>query len=336
MKDMSCYTTFGLGLDVGELRAVLMTNVPPTTSHYVQRAGRAGRRTDSAPFTLTFAQRRSHDLTYYANPVNIVAGKITTPSINITNEKIVRRTIHSLLFAEFFRFAKAQSEREFRRVGDFFNQNATQPSGIEMLHQFSEEHPNHIKEALERIVPPELQAEFGLTTWQWLNYLWQNDENDSDIQPILETAQAEIADDIQTLESLESEAVKDRKYWLAENFRKVAKTIEGRALLGFLGSRNVLPKYGFPTDVVELRTTFSQVPEASNIELARDLQIAIAEYAPGAQVVAAKRVWTSGGIYLRQGHEWVKYTFAICPHCRRFNEAIAEGPGQIMSVCHGG
>lgn len=336
LNALSCSTTFELGVDVGELQAVLMRNVPPTTANYVQRAGRAGRRTDSAAFTLTFAQRRSHDLTYYANPVDIVAGKITTPSINITNEKIVRRHMHSVLFAEFFRFAKAQSEREFRRVGDFFNQGATQPSGVDMLRQFSEKHPHHIKEALERIVPPELQKEFGLTTWQWLNYLWQNDENDSDIQPILETAQAEIADDIQTLEALELEAVKDRKYWLAENFRKVAKTIEGRALLGFLGSRNVLPKYGFPTDVVELRTTFSQAPEANNIELTRDLQIAIAEYAPGAQVVAAKRVWTSGGIYMRPGHEWVKYTYAICPQCRRFNESIAKKPTQKVSVCQCG
>ena len=65
---LSCSTTFELGVDVGDLQAVVMRNVAPTTANYIQRAGRAGRRTDSAAFVLTFAQRRSHDLSYYDQP----------------------------------------------------------------------------------------------------------------------------------------------------------------------------------------------------------------------------------------------------------------------------
>jgi hypothetical protein len=60
-------------------------------------------------------------------------------------------------------------------------------------------------------------------------------------------------------------------------------------LLGFLGSRNVLPKYGFPTDVVELRTNhLASTPEALKIELSRDLRIAISEFAPGSEKLLRK------------------------------------------------
>ena len=65
---LSCSTTFELGVDVGELETVFMRNVPPSAANYIQRAGRAGRRTSATAYVLTYAQRRSHDLDYYREP----------------------------------------------------------------------------------------------------------------------------------------------------------------------------------------------------------------------------------------------------------------------------
>ena len=52
---LSCSTTFELGIDLGDLQAVAMSNVPPTVANYRQRSGRAGRRTSGTAYILTWA-----------------------------------------------------------------------------------------------------------------------------------------------------------------------------------------------------------------------------------------------------------------------------------------
>jgi hypothetical protein len=71
------------------------------------------------------------------------------------------------------------------------------------------------------------------------------------------------------------------------NFLK-EKTLE------WLAATRLLPKYGFPVDVVELRTKRDD-PYARRIEFQRDLKIGLYEYALDEQVVADKRVYASLG-----------------------------------------
>jgi ATP-dependent helicase YprA (DUF1998 family) len=332
LNALSCSTTFELGVDVGELQAVLMRNVPPTTANYVQRAGRAGRRTDSAALALTYAQRRSHDLTHYARPKRIVSGRIRPPVVVVTNEKIIRRHAHSVLFADFFRWAVDEHDWPFHNVGDFFDQQRDGGTGADLLREYAQARPEAVRRALQRIVPAELQAELGLDDWAWLSKLWGEDGDG-----ILDRAIDEVRGDLGLLRQLADEAAGEKTragFGRAMHYQGVVQTVRSRHLLGFLGSRNVLPKYGFPTDVVELRTNHLPVEQAARIELQRDLRIAISEYAPGGEVVAAKHIWVSGGLNKRPDKEWPVYHYAVCPECGRFHRSTTplEGPCQVCGA----
>jgi len=324
---LSCSTTFELGVDVGSLQAVLMRNVPPTAANYVQRAGRAGRRTDSVALVLTYAQRRSHDLSHFREPYRLVGGHVPPPRIHLLNERIVRRHMHAVLLAAFFRWAQAVHGYQYPSVGAFFEAVPSDPTGSDLLRRYAESRPAEVQNALERIVPQELQLPLGIPTWEWVTALTNGEQ-----AGLLDLVQSEVEGDLQFYTEEMDKAASARRFDLAGHFDRVAKTVRNQDLPGFLASRNVLPKYGFPTDVVELRTEHLSEPDATRLELQRDLRVAISEYAPGSEVVAAKKVWQSGGLCILRGRDWQTWHYAICPQCQRFQRSVSVLP-EVCGVC---
>lgn len=87
---LSATPTLELGIDIGDLSAVILASLPPGPANYVQRTGRAGRRTGNA-LVLTLVDRRPRDLHYLAQPLEMIAGTITPPGGYLSAVEILRR-----------------------------------------------------------------------------------------------------------------------------------------------------------------------------------------------------------------------------------------------------
>ncbi len=311
---LSCSTTFEMGVDVGSLETVYMRDVPPGPANYVQRAGRAGRSRGSAAFILTYAKLSSHDFTYYSAPERMISGEIGAPVFEVENEKILNRHINAVAISAFLKDFPEEYNGDDQTT--FLNEG-----GYERLKEYLSGRPAHLKTLLENSMPGSMLDPLGISDWGWVDRLCGPDG-------VLQRAVEVFRGTVQELEAGRKSAEREKNIELAAQWQRALRSFRcaeqdhagKKSLVSFLVRSNVLPKYGFPVDTVELlpySKNGMQYDEDKQLQLSRDLQMAIADYAPGAQIVADGKLYTSRYIRKSPGKNAnIGWEFGYyCPRC---------------------
>lgn len=323
---LSCSTTFEMGIDLGDLQAVVMSNVPPTVANYKQRSGRAGRRASGTAFILTWASDRPHDQSYFRTPADIISGRIRVPHIEVQNDLIIQRHVNAIVLSDFLRHRQQQGRGDLKEVGSFFDEQTEGGPHYDYLEEWMASHEQHIVSFLSQFAPRVELSRANVPRWlnnfrkqlreygaerYWLvsNYYKQA------LQELAAQMTASVvAGDMSSMPSIERDIT---------HFRRLLQRTREENVINYLSDKGVLPSYSFPLHTVELR-----VDREAGLRLQRDLRQAIREYAPGQEVVADKRIWTSGGLDFF-GKEPDQRQYRICPICNHLD--IAEAAGKPLA-----
>jgi len=312
--------TLELGVDIGDLISIGLFKAPPAPVNYVQRVGRAGRRTGIS-FNNTFFFLNPIDMYYYHRPYELIRGEILAPVINTKNRHMLKRHVNALILEDVLVFSSI-ADYISHNMGNFIESRCDELILSEVdkrKKQIVEKIKTAFKDVILDMNDQEIEAflDYFKKDLSYSVQVWKEELNRYE-RYLKQLANQMVYKSMRERRSLEIQSEKIQRY---------LHNLEDKSFLQHGMDSGLLPRYAFPGIYVDVEEEFGREQFSGQCK-----SYAITEYAPGMEITLKKGVYESVGIDFKFTKPKV-VNYYVCRNC---NIYIAEGiePPDKCPLCH--
>lgn len=350
---LSCTPTLEMGIDIGDLSTVILCSMPPAQAQFLQRAGRAGRM-DGNALTLAVANARPHDLYFYADPMEMIAGSVEPPRVFLQASSVlerqfvaycmdtwVKRGVGEQAIPKNVGIVLGKLEKAPRDVFPFNFLNYVQSNLSYQIRSFIEMFSPNLdrttKNEIKRFAQGDKLSDSPMHVRVLETFLDLKKQRDS-----LQKSIRELAAMVKALEAKPKDSSFDAEIAELKSeqtaLRNVVRALNKKDVFNFLSDEGLLPNYAFPESGIVLKAVLYRKEDSEEAEKKRKYEkmvyeynrgasSAISEFAPMNNFYAGGRKLTINQVDITtmETEKW-----RLCPNCAH---AKIEVAGEDVACC---